>query len=203
MKIKISKRATKTWSCNNDLTFNPVDQVYFFTDQQAHKNKSNESLAEIISEGNSVFDDNYGSEDEEGDILNSSKDRMKSSKIIAFWSCLVTLRGSCFNFAKKPCISELLRKRLVVVVTVIWENAHENRLEWSVCMEYFACFRNSLFWKHNFPRISEMMKIANVYFFSYTLSPNSVNNFFPAINFVYKRCPKCQIWNIFLNESSQ
>ena len=45
------------------------------------------------------------------DILNSSKDPLKSSKIIAFWSYLVTLFG-CFNCAKKSCISQLLRKKV-------------------------------------------------------------------------------------------
>ena len=57
------------------------------------------------------------------DILNSSKGPLKSSKIIVFWFSLVTLFGP-FNCSRKLCISELLRKQLVLVVTVICETGH-------------------------------------------------------------------------------
>ena len=72
---------------------------------------------------------NRWSENEERDILNSSKDPLKSSKIIMLWSWLVTLFGSCFNYAKKSRISKLPRKGLAVLVTMICENEHENK--WS------------------------------------------------------------------------
>ena len=85
----------------------------FFIDQQEHYNEFSESLEESISEENSVFDESFHlsdedystdeSEDEgrERDILNSSKDPLKSSKITVFWSCLVTLFGSSFTCERK------------------------------------------------------------------------------------------------------
>ena len=67
----------------------------FFTEQQEHCNEFKESLEKIISEENSVFDEPFHltdeSQDEETDILYSSKDPLKSGKIIMFWFCLVTL----------------------------------------------------------------------------------------------------------------
>ena len=108
LKIKFSKPGTKTRTWSTDLTFNSFDLVPFFTKQQEHCNEFTESPEKIISEENSVFDEPFHltdkTQDQKRDILYLSKDPLKSSKIIMFWSGLVTLFVSCFE--RFGCISD-------------------------------------------------------------------------------------------------
>ena len=58
--------------------------------------------------------------DDEGDIelLNSSQDPIKSSKLIVFWSCLVTLFNFCFQCPRKAHISKLRTQGSTVLVNI-------------------------------------------------------------------------------------
>ena len=105
-------------------------------------------------------------ENKERSSLNSSKDPLKSRKIIVFRSFIVTLFSSCFNGAKKFSISKLFREGSVVVVTFIRKN-FQTRLEWRTCTEYLLA-SGILSPGNSISRINEMTKTTNRLFFSHT-----------------------------------
>ena len=106
----------------------------------------------------------------ETELLNYSEDLVKSSKLIVFWSCLVTLLNFCFQCPRKAHISKLRTQGLAVLVNITCENRHEN--QWCSQPKLFKARAGNiwlasvvLFSGSFFSRMSEMMKIVNISFF--------------------------------------
>ena len=188
LKIKFSKPTPKTKACNTDFTFGPSDSVTFFIDKSQQPDED-DNLEESffkeklnLDESLHVTSDDYLSDnsvinsDDKGDteLFNSSEDPIKSSKLIVFWSCLVTLFNFCFQYPRKGHFSKLRTQGSAVLVNITCENGHKN--QW--CSEPKLSKARAgnillasavLFSGNTFSRISEMMKIANISFFSHIL----------------------------------
>ena len=175
-------------ACNTDFTFCPSDSVTFFIDKSQQSDQNNnlgesffeekQSLDEtfrVISD-DCLSDDSVINSDDETDIelLNSSEDPVKSSKLIVFSSCLVTLFNFYFQCPRKVHISKLRTQNLAVLINISCENGHENR--WCSQPKLSKARAGNillasavLFSENTFSRINEMMKIANTSYFSHTL----------------------------------
>ena len=207
LKIKFNKLTSKTKACNTDFTFGPSDSVTFFIDQSQQSDKGDNCEESFFEEKQSrdesfrvnnndyLSDDSVLNSEDEGDIelLNYSEDPIKSSKLIVFWSCLVTLFNFCFQCPRKAHISKLRTQGLAVLVNITRENGHEN--QWCSQPKLSKARAGNillasavLFSENTFSRINEMIKIANTSFFSHTLYLRYQKALlFPAINHIYKQ----------------
>ena len=130
LKIKFNKPISKTKTCNTDFIFGLSDSVTFFIDKSQQYDEDDnleesffeekQSLAESlrVTSDDYLSDDSVINSDDEGDIelLNSSEDPTKSSKLIVFSSCLVTLFNFCFHCPRKAHISKLRIQGSAVLV---------------------------------------------------------------------------------------
>ena len=132
LKTECNKPASKTKACNTDVTFGPSDSVTFFIDKLQQSDEDNnleESFILILNslKNPSLISDDYVSydpvinSDDDGDIelLNSSEDPLKRSKLIViFVSSIQKKLKSQFSVSKK---SSYLKTRNSI------ENGHKNQ----------------------------------------------------------------------------
>ena len=141
VKIKFNKSNSKTKACNTDFTFSLRDSVTFFIGNCQQSDKDDNLEESFFEEKQSPYQsfyitcDDYLSDDsgtysaDEGDIelLNSSEDPIKSSKLIVLRSYLLTLFNFCFQCPRKAYISKLRTQGSEVSGNMTSENGHKNQ----------------------------------------------------------------------------
>ena len=196
VKIQKSKPKVKTQESNTDISFLPNDDVCFYVQNEPCVDEDYDSAVVKVD-----LDSSYcpslseeSSEDEDTTYEHAPRndDPIMGEKLIIFWSCLLPLFRFCLRCFESASIKKLFTRGSSVMVTMMCTKGHV--CTWKSQPEINGTSAGNvllsasiLYSGSTFSKVSEMMKIMNVKFFSEKTFHNIQSSvLFPAVNALYR-----------------
>ena len=167
--VKFSKRTTKEFGCNTDISFRPNDNVDMSCINDIEEVSTDEEVDDKNDESFTIEEESEHTEEkmETGD--EEAFDKFLDSNFIINWSCLFSLFKFCSVCYQSVKVKDATTKGTLLIVNLICVNNHSS--QWLSQPRFrrqgsgnLLLSASVLFSGNTYQRIKEMMDIAKISF---------------------------------------